>query len=139
MMNDPFFSSPHQQQQQALTRMMMQQDDFGGNTSNAAAKQHQTGFGTGVPPGFTVVTPQVDTTARWWKLLHFVLSVLFGLGVVYAEYSRHGDLGRFDALATDKPMPYGVYQVAPMVRFHLHLCAVPFSLMHISATPDTIS
>jgi hypothetical protein len=111
MMNDPFFSSP--QQQQALTRMMMQEE--AGN-NNAAARQHQAGFGAGAPPGFTVITPQVDLTARWWKLLHFVLSVLFGLGIVYTEYRRQGDLGRFDALATDKPVPYGVYQVAPMVR-----------------------
>ncbi|KAF9545691.1 hypothetical protein EC957_010554 [Mortierella hygrophila] len=112
MMNDPFFSSP--QQQQALTRMMMQEEAAGSN--NAAARQHQAGFG-GPPPGFTVITPQVDLTARWWKLLHFVFSVLFGVGVVYAEYRRQGDLGRFDALATDKPTPYGVYQVAPMPVF----------------------
>lgn len=111
MMNDPFFSSP--QQQQALTRMMMQEE---AGSNNVAARQQQAGFGAGgAPPGFTVITPQVDLTARWWKLLHFVLSVLFGVGVVYAEYRRQGDLGRFDALATDKPMPYGVYQVAPMV------------------------
>ncbi|KAG0273164.1 hypothetical protein BGZ95_011020 [Linnemannia exigua] len=144
MMNDPFFSSPqHQQQQQALTRMMMQQDEFGGNTSNAAAKQHQAGFGTGTPPGFTVITPQVDTTARWWKLLHFALSVIFGLGVVYAEYRRQGDLGRFDALATDRPMPYGVYQVAPMpvfwyfVTMQLILQSTRMVLHGVTASPSS--
>ncbi|KAF9134676.1 hypothetical protein BGW39_006265 [Mortierella sp. 14UC] len=141
MMNDPFFSSP--QHQQALTRMMMQQDEFGGNTSNAAAKQHQAGFGAGVPPGFTVITPQVDTTARWWKLLHFVLSVFFGLGVVYAEYRRQGDLGRFDALAIDKPMPYGVYQVAPMpvfwyfVTMQLILQSTRMVLHGVTASPSS--
>ncbi|KAK3845702.1 MAG: hypothetical protein J3R72DRAFT_418311 [Linnemannia gamsii] len=144
MMNDPFYSSPQQQQQQqALTRMMMQQDEFGGNTSNAAAKQHHAGFGAGAPPGFTVITPQVDTTARWWKLLHFALSVFFGLGVVYAEYRRQGDLGRFDALATDKPMPYGVYQVAPMpvfwyfVTMQLILQSTRMVLHGVTASPSS--
>ncbi|KAF9081757.1 hypothetical protein BGX23_000473 [Mortierella sp. AD031] len=142
MMNDPFFSSP--QQQQALTRMMMQEESSGGNYSNAAAKQHQAGFGAGgAPPGFTVITPQVDLTARWWKLLHFVLSVLFGLGVVYAEYSRQGDFGRFDALATDKPMPYGVYQVAPMpvfwyfVTMQLILQTTRMVLHGVTASPSS--
>lgn len=103
--------------------MMMQEEAAGSN--NAAARQNQAGFGAGgAPPGFTVITPQVDLTARWWKLLHFVLSVLFGVGVVYAEYSRQGDLGRFDALATDKPMPYGVYQVAPMVTIAFFVLVV---------------
>ncbi|KAF9906058.1 hypothetical protein EC991_001066 [Linnemannia zychae] len=139
MMNDPFSSA----QQQALTRMMMQQDEFGSNTSTAAAKQHQTGFGAGAPPGFTVITPQVDTTARWWKLLHFVLSVLFGLGVVYAEYRRQGDLGRFDGLATDKPLPYGVYQVAPMpvfwyfVTMQLILQSTRMVLHGVTASPSS--
>ncbi|KAG0294127.1 hypothetical protein BGZ96_001749 [Linnemannia gamsii] len=137
MMNDPFFSSP--QQQQALTRMM--QEEAGNN--NAAARQHQTGFGAGTPPAFTVITPQVDLTARWWKLLHFVLSVLFGIGVVYSEYRRQGDLGRFDALATDKPMPYGVYQVAPMpvfwyfVTMELILQSTRMVLHGVTASPSS--
>ncbi|KAG0204924.1 hypothetical protein BGX33_008201 [Mortierella sp. NVP41] len=128
----------------ALTRMMMQEESSGGNYSNAAAKQHQAGFGAGgAPPGFTVITPQVDLTARWWKLLHFVLSVLFGLGVVYAEYSRQGDFGRFDALATDKPMPYGVYQVAPMpvfwyfVTMQLILQTTRMVLHGVTASPSS--
>ncbi|KAG0373763.1 hypothetical protein BGX24_011262 [Mortierella sp. AD032] len=118
-------------------------DELGGNTSNAAAKQHHAGFGAGAPPGFTVITPQVDTTARWWKLLHFALSVFFGLGVVYAEYRRQGDLGRFDALATDKPMPYGVYQVAPMpvfwyfVTMQLILQSTRMVLHGVTASPSS--
>ncbi|KAK3819397.1 MAG: hypothetical protein JOS17DRAFT_756348 [Linnemannia elongata] len=138
MMNDPFFSSP---QQQALTRMMMQEE---AGSNNAAARQQQAGFGAGgAPPGFTVITPQVDLTARWWKLLHFVLSVLFGVGVVYAEYRRQGDLGRFDALATDKPMPYGVYQVAPMpvfwyfVTMELILQSTRMVLHGVTASPSS--
>ncbi|KAG0067298.1 hypothetical protein BGZ89_006227 [Linnemannia elongata] len=139
MMNDPFFSSP--QQQQALTRMMMQEE---AGSNNVAARQQQAGFGAGgAPPGFTVITPQVDLTARWWKLLHFVLSVLFGVGVVYAEYRRQGDLGRFDALATDKPMPYGVYQVAPMpvfwyfVTMELILQSTRMVLHGVTASPSS--
>ncbi|KAG0080394.1 hypothetical protein BGZ90_012473 [Linnemannia elongata] len=138
MMNDPF-SSP--QQQQALTRMMMQEE---AGSNNVAARQQQAGFGAGgAPPGFTVITPQVDLTARWWKLLHFVLSVLFGVGVVYAEYRRQGDLGRFDALATDKPMPYGVYQVAPMpvfwyfVTMELILQSTRMVLHGVTASPSS--
>ncbi|KAK5829011.1 hypothetical protein F5H01DRAFT_329352 [Linnemannia elongata] len=139
MMNDPFFSSP--QQQQALTRMMMQEE---AGSNNVAARQQQAGFGAGgAPPGFTVITPQVDLTARWWKLLHFVLSVLFGVGVVCAEYRRQGDLGRFDALATDKPMPYGVYQVAPMpvfwyfVTMELILQSTRMVLHGVTASPSS--
>jgi len=99
----------------------MQSEDGGAGSKSPSAMAGFGGPGSGMPPpGFTVLTPVVDTTARWWKLLHFVLSVLLGFGVVYREYSRQGDLGRFDALATDKPFSYGVYQVAPMV------CAVGF-------------
>ncbi|KAF8923719.1 hypothetical protein BGZ58_002620 [Dissophora ornata] len=108
-MNNMFNSPQHQQ---ALTRMM-QEDNSNNGSNNVAATQNP--FGN-APPGFTVITPQVDQTARWWKLLHFIMSALFGLTVVYSEHSRHGDFGRFDALATDKPLPYGVYQVAPIVR-----------------------
>lgn len=112
----PFLSPQHNQ---ALTRMMS--EDGSGHSASASsssiAQQQSPGFAGGAPPGFTVITPQEDLTAKWWKLLHFVLSVLFGLGVVYLEYRRSGHLERFDALATDKPLPYGTFQVAATVSY----------------------
>ncbi|KAG0237840.1 hypothetical protein BGW42_008461 [Actinomortierella wolfii] len=67
--------------------------------------------------GFTVITPQVDPSARWWKLLHLVLSVLFGFSLVYQEYSRHGSWARFDNLAVEKPTADGFFQVARVPAF----------------------
>ncbi|KAG0050686.1 hypothetical protein BGZ83_004516 [Gryganskiella cystojenkinii] len=139
---NPFLNNPFldPQQQHSLTRRM-QSEDGSKNTSSAMS-----GFGAGMPPpspGFTVLTPTVDTTARWWKLLHFVFSVLLGFGVVYREYSRQGDLGRFDALATDKPLPYGVYQVAPMpvfwyfVTMELILQSTRMFLHGVTASPSS--
>ncbi|KAG0072808.1 hypothetical protein BGZ92_003996, partial [Podila epicladia] len=93
----------------------MSEDGYGHNasaSSSSMAQQQPAGFAGGAPPGFTIITPQEDLTAKWWKLLHFVLSVLLGLGVVYQEYRRSGHLERFDALATDKPLSYGTFQVA---------------------------
>ncbi|KAF9931901.1 hypothetical protein FBU30_009322 [Linnemannia zychae] len=133
MMNDAFLS-----QQQALTRMM--QEDSA-NSSTAATKQTQAGAGT--PPGFTVITPQVDQTARYWKLLHFVLSLMLGVGVVYSEYRRQGDFGRFDSLATDKPLSFGVYQVAPMpvfwyfITMELILQSTRMILHGVTASPSS--
>jgi hypothetical protein len=110
-MNNPLYSPQHQQ---ALTRLMHEDHDRSNNT-NGTAMQQPAGYGN-TPSGFTVITPQVDQTARSWKMLHFVLSVLFGLGIVFSEYSHEGDLGRFQDLATDKPDPHGVYGVVSMVR-----------------------
>ncbi|KAI1300970.1 hypothetical protein EDD11_005912 [Mortierella claussenii] len=118
--HNPFLSSNNgfsAQQQQALTRMFQEESNATGNNSKIQQQQSQSNPFGNVPPGFTVLTPQVDETARWWKLLHFVLSVLLGLGVVYREYSRQGDLGRFETLAIEKPLPYGAYQVAPIPVF----------------------
>ncbi|KAF9351155.1 hypothetical protein BGX26_010781 [Mortierella sp. AD094] len=144
---NPFmnFSAQHQQ---ALTRMM-QEDGSGSNNGGSSAKsaamqqqQQQNPFGN-VSPGFTVLTPQVDLTARWWKLLHFVMSVLLGFAVVYREHSRQGDLGRFDALATDKPLPYGVYQVAPIpvfwyfITMELLLQSTRMVLHGVTASPSS--
>ncbi|KAF9178063.1 hypothetical protein BGZ51_007377 [Haplosporangium sp. Z 767] len=137
-LNNPFYSS---QQQQALTRMMS--EEHAHNNSNAAAKQAG-GFGAGVPPGFTPIISQVDPTARWWKLLHFVLSFLLGIGAVYREYKRQGDLGRFDGLATDKPLPFGVYQVEPIpvfwyfVTMELILQSSRMFLHGVTASPSSI-
>jgi hypothetical protein len=112
-MNNPFFPQNHH----ALTRMA-QQDNSRSNNDNKAPAQHQPGD---VPPGFTVVTPQVDPTARWWKLLHFVLSVLFGVAIVYREYKVDDDLERFADLAKEKPLPHGPFQVLAMVKTMEHL------------------
>ncbi|KAG0251209.1 hypothetical protein BG011_007785 [Mortierella polycephala] len=139
---NPFFNNPFYspQQQQALTKMMS--EEHAHSSSNAAAKQAG-GFGTGVPPGFTPIIPQADTTARWWKLLHLVLSFLLGIGVVYREYRRQGDLERFDGLATDKPLPYGVYQVEPIpvfwyfVTMELILQSSRMFLHGITASPSS--
>jgi len=117
--NNPFMANPFlsPQHHQALTRMMS--EDGTGHSASASsssmAQQQSSGFAGGAPPGFTVITPQEDLTAKWWKLLHFVLSVLLGLGVVYQEYRRSGHLERFDALATEKPLPYATFQVAATV------------------------
>ncbi|KAG0201351.1 hypothetical protein BGX28_005801 [Mortierella sp. GBA30] len=136
-MNNPFLSPQHQ----ALTRMM-QDENGSADMSMKQQQQQQSGFG-GTPPGFTVITPQVDLTARWWKLLHLVLSVLLGCGVVYREYSRQGDWGRFDSLATEKPLPYGAYQVAPMpvfwyfVTMELILQSTRMALQGVTASPSS--
>ncbi|KAF8981293.1 hypothetical protein BGZ46_003008 [Entomortierella lignicola] len=143
--SDPFMS--FSQHQQALTRMM--QDSNGSNGSNRSRsttmqqQQQQNPFGN-TPPGFTVLTPQVDLTARWWKLLHFVMSALLGFAVVYREYSRQGDLGRFDALATEKPLPYGVFQSSQIpvfwyfVTMELLLQSTRMFLHGVTASPGGI-
>ncbi|KAF9107934.1 hypothetical protein BGX27_008539 [Mortierella sp. AM989] len=135
----PFINFPAQHQQ-ALARMM--QEDGGSSEKSSTMQQQQNPFGN-VPPGFTVLTPQVDLTARWWKLLHFVLSVLLGFSVVYSEHSRQGDFGRFDALAMDKPLPYGVYQVAPIpvfwyfITMELMLQSTRMYLQGVTASPSS--
>ncbi|KAF9173490.1 hypothetical protein BGX20_003069 [Mortierella sp. AD010] len=146
---NPFmnFSAQHHQ---ALTRMM-QEDGSGSHNSDSSAKssamqqqqqQQQNPFGN-APPGFTVLTPQVDLTARWWKLLHFLMSTLLGFAVVYKEYGRQGDLGRFDALAMDKPVPYGAYQVAPIpvfwyfITMELMLQSARMALHGVTASPSS--
>ncbi|ORZ12971.1 hypothetical protein BCR41DRAFT_355986 [Lobosporangium transversale] len=103
-----------------------------------ASAQHQA-----LTPGFTVITPQVDHSARWWKLLHFVLSVLLGFGIVYREYSRNGDLSRFEALAVEKPLPYGAYQVDPIpvfwyfITMELILQSTRMVLHGVTASPSS--
>ncbi|KAF9432571.1 hypothetical protein BGZ76_010604 [Entomortierella beljakovae] len=130
------------QQHQALTRMM-QEESTGDNNTSTIQQQQQQQNPFGVPPGFTVITPQVDLTARWWKLLHFVLSALLGFTVIYREYKRQGDLGRFDSLATDKPLPYAAYQVAPMpvfwyfITMELMLQTTRMYLNGVTASPSS--
>ncbi|KAG0337602.1 hypothetical protein BG000_005231 [Podila horticola] len=138
----PFLSPQHNQ---ALTRMMS--EDGSGHSASASsssiAQQQSPGFAGGAPPGFTVITPQEDLTAKWWKLLHFLLSVVFGLGVVYLEYRRSGHLERFDALATDKPLPYGTFQVAAtpvfwyFITMELILQSTRMFLQGITASPSS--
>ncbi|KAF9572132.1 hypothetical protein EC968_010218 [Mortierella alpina] len=137
--NNPFLSPQHHQ---ALTRMMQEEGGSaeGSNLSMKQQPQQQSGF----PPGFTVITPQVDESARWWKLLHFVLSVLFGFLIVYREYSQQGDLGRFEGLAKEKPLPYGAYSVAPMpvfwyfVTMELILQSTRMALHGVTASPSSM-
>ncbi|KAF9585073.1 hypothetical protein BGW38_004006 [Lunasporangiospora selenospora] len=113
-MNNPFLSPEHHN---VLTRTRSSSQSES-STFNQSLKQQQQQQGAGnLPPGFTVITPQEDVWARWWKLLHFVLSAMLGVGVVYQEYRRQGDFGRFDALATAKPLPYGVFNVSPVPIF----------------------
>ncbi|KAF9958995.1 hypothetical protein BGZ65_000930 [Modicella reniformis] len=137
-MNNPFYSPQHQQ---ALARLM--QEDNGRSTNDSKVPAQQQGESGNVPSGFTVITPQVDQTARWWKLLHFVLSVLFGLSIVYREYRLQGDLRGFDPLATDKPEPYGAYQVVPMpvfwyfVTMELILQSTRMYLQGMTASPSS--
>ncbi|KAF9897955.1 hypothetical protein BX616_004705 [Lobosporangium transversale] len=140
-LNSPFASAQHQ----ALTRMMQDESNSGSSSSKAQAmqqQQQQNPFGN-VPPGFTVITPQVDHSARWWKLLHFVLSVLLGFGIVYREYSRNGDLSRFEALAVEKPLPYGAYQVDPIpvfwyfITMELILQSTRMVLHGVTASPSS--
>ncbi|KAG0304326.1 hypothetical protein BGZ98_005656 [Dissophora globulifera] len=139
MRQNPFLNAQHQN---ALARMTGDEPGFGDSSRAAAMQQQQNPFGN-TPPGFTVITPQVDLTTRWWKLLHLVLSVLFGFGVVYTEYKRQGDLDRFDALATEKPLPYGVYQVARIpvfwyfITMELILQSTRMFLHGVTATPSS--
>ncbi|CAO3573048.1 unnamed protein product [Mortierella alpina] len=136
-MSNPFLSPQHHQ---AMTRMM-QEEGGSGEASNLSMKQQQQQ--SGFPPGFTVITPQVDESARWWKLLHFVLSVLLGFWVVYREYSQQGDLGRFEGLAKEKPLPYAAYSVAPMpvfwyfVTMELILQSTRMALHGVTASPSS--
>ncbi|KAG0311398.1 hypothetical protein BGZ99_010207 [Dissophora globulifera] len=140
MRQNPFLNAQHQN---ALARMTGDEPGFGDSSSRAAAMQQQQNPFGNAPPGFTVITPQVDLTTRWWKLLHLVLSVLFGFGVVYTEYKRQGDLDRFDALATEKPLPYGVYQVARIpvfwyfITMELILQSTRMFLHGVTATPSS--
>ncbi|KAG0362607.1 hypothetical protein BG005_004954 [Podila minutissima] len=145
--NNPFMANPFlsPQHHQALTRTMSE-DGSGHNasaSSSSMAQQQSAGFAGGAPPGFTVITPQEDLTAKWWKLLHFMLSVLLGLGVVYQEYRRSGHLERFDALATDKPLPYGAFQVAAtplfwyFITMELVLQSTRMFLQGITASPSS--
>ncbi|KAF9205832.1 hypothetical protein CPC16_000726 [Podila verticillata] len=145
--NNPFMANPFMspQHHQALTRMMSE-DGSGHNasaSSSSMAQQQSSGFAGGAPPGFTVITPQEDLTAKWWKLLHFVLSVLLGLGVVYQEHRRSGHLERFDALATDKPLQYGTFQVAAtpvfwyFITMELILQSTRMFLQGITASPSS--
>ncbi|KAG0036918.1 hypothetical protein BGZ82_003439 [Podila clonocystis] len=142
LMANPFLSPQHHQ---ALTRMMS--EDGSGHSASASsssmAQQQSPGFADSAPPGFTVITPQEDLTAKWWKLLHFVLSVLLGVGVVYQEYRRSGHLDRFDALATDKPLAYGTFQVAAtpvfwyFITMELILQSTRMFLQGITASPSS--
>lgn len=109
----------------------MQEENGSAEGMNLSMKQQQQQQQSGFPPGFTVITPQVDESARWWKLLHFVLSMLLGIWVVYREYSQQGDLGRFEGLAKEKPLPYGAYSVAPMVRIFISHRTAGYDFCHI--------
>ncbi|KAG0328193.1 suppressor of loss of ypt1, partial [Podila humilis] len=141
MANNPFMSAQHQQ---AMTRMMS--EDGAGHSTSASSSSvaHNSGLGSGAPPpGFTVITPQEDLTAKWWKLLHFVFSLLLGLGVVYQEYRRSGDLDRFDSLATDKPLSFSASQVAAIpvfwyfITMELILQSTRMFLQGVTASPSS--
>ncbi|KAF9974112.1 hypothetical protein BGZ73_002610 [Actinomortierella ambigua] len=102
--SDPFRS---------LTRTLSSQgSDYGGLHSRSATAGSMPGSG-----GFTVITPQEDPSVRWWKLLHLVLSTLFGLGLIYQEYKREATWARFDMLAVEKPTAGGFFQVTQVPAF----------------------